>query len=363
LPYIYLPDVASFCTGVCRSSVFSIVDTNQIVGSIVLLIMGIVFHLLQEDNPLAMLSILYPLLKSILTFGRKHPVAVLSVALGAVGMAGLGQNAHRFWLVHLGFGVTYLILLVPLIWGISRLLRWKPKDVDDERAPVVAVIILCCVFIVIVIPFHWDKVASLRSENAKSGSAQSVRAFGIEQGVPIISRDINQILYWVKFNGVDTITPIHVMVPYTVTNLKPTPVMISRLSLEIQGPHETWWKLNNLPTEQPIWAADIMKNPREVSSITLEEGFLEDHVRNVELEPGKTVRGWMLFQYPVDFPRIKTMSTQPIRLTITDTAGDKEVQALDFTSTNSNVLSSGFRFEPVPNVDLTNYKIVTYGPE
>jgi hypothetical protein len=104
-------------------------------------------------------------LKSILSFGRKHPIAALSIALGALGMAELGQNAHKLWLVHLGFGVTYVILLVPLMWGILRLLRWKPETDEDQKAPIVAVIILCFVFIVIVIPFHWDKVSSLKSES------------------------------------------------------------------------------------------------------------------------------------------------------------------------------------------------------
>jgi len=83
-------------------------------------------------------------------------------------MAGLGQNAHHLWLVHLGFCVTYFILLVPLIWGIVRLLQWNSAagtgDSDDEKAPVIAVIILCVVFIAIVVPFHLDKVASLRNE-------------------------------------------------------------------------------------------------------------------------------------------------------------------------------------------------------
>jgi hypothetical protein len=258
-----------------------------------------------------------------------------------------------------------LILVIPLIWGIAKLIGWKPGEgeSDNERAPVAAVVILCCLFILIVIPFHLDKLASLTSENvpAKSGSTQSSPAFGIVEGTPTISRDASQVLYRVRFNGVNVITPIHVMVLYTITNRKPTPVMISRLSLEIRGEHGVWQELNSLPSG-PIWAGDLRK-PTEVSLITPREGFLFDNISNVEIEPGRSVQGWIVCQYPSGFPRIKDVNVQLLRLRIRDTAGDDEVQNPDDPATyNSNVMRSSFHFEPVPDVDLKTFEVKNYGP-
>ena len=76
-------------------------------------------------------------------------------------------------------------------------------------------------------------------------------------------------MYWISFNGTKKITPIHVLAFYTITNRKATPVMISGLSLEMLGMHNTWWPQINLPPEQPIWAADLGRDPKHVTLITL----------------------------------------------------------------------------------------------
>jgi hypothetical protein len=188
----------------------------------------------------------------------------------------------------------------------------------------------------------------------------SEHAFGIIQNTPSLSRRLSRTLYWISLNGVRKITPIHVFVLYTITNLKSTPVMISELSLEMRGEHGTWIPMNNLPTGQPIWMADLRK-PREVSLITPVDGFLVDNARNVELEPGRSIQGWMICQYPSDAFPTQFITEQPLRLKIRDTANDEEVQALDQSTTYSNVLSSSFKVAPA-NVDLTAYEVTTYGP-
>lgn len=145
---------------------------SAIIAYFVLVAMGLLIHLVDRiafnrRSMLRQVSMDSRIsgLKALLSFGRKHLIAVLSIALGALAMAGLGQNAHRLWLVHLGFGVTYLILLTPLIWGIARLLGGIQRETDEERSPVVGVVLLCGLFILIVIPFHSDKVDSLKIEN------------------------------------------------------------------------------------------------------------------------------------------------------------------------------------------------------
>jgi hypothetical protein len=87
-------------------------------------------------------------------------------------------------------------------------------------------------------------------------------------------------------------------------------------------------------------------------------------IRDIELEPGKSVRGWMLGQLPTEFdPPNNALSVQ-VRLKIRDTAGDDEVEAepLRTANRNDNILTSSFRFEPVHGVDLRTYEIITYTP-
>jgi len=98
---------------------------------------------------------------SLAFFVRNHLLTVLAIALGTLAMAGLGQNAHQLWLVHVGFGITYLLLLLPIGWGILKLLGIL-SSAGEERTPVIGVITLCCLFILVLIPFHWDKVSSLK---------------------------------------------------------------------------------------------------------------------------------------------------------------------------------------------------------
>jgi hypothetical protein len=215
---------------------------NMVVGVLTLAFMGIVFHLLQEcrptDTPPDTKSRMSRL-KSILSFGRNHPIAALSTALGALAMAGLGQGAHRVWLVHLGFCVTYLILSIPLAWGILKLLRWGSNGADEEKAAVVAVILLCFLFIVIVIPFHWDKMSSLRGASA---AVPSKPPASIPAVFPVSPTGKN-------------ITPIPIQIPVPRHKPRPKPTAAEPENQPGQ------------PNEQPASNGDLQLLERAVSTV------------------------------------------------------------------------------------------------
>ena len=232
----------------------------------------------------------------------------------------------------------------------SRVRRWS---LIVASWTVVAVVLL-------LVGLVWLKSPSMA---VHSNGPDESSVFGIHKGAAWISPEFSMGLYWVSFNGTKKITPIHVLAFYTITNRKSTPIMISEMSLEMLGAHNTWWTLNNLPTEQPIWAADLGRDPEHVSLITLTDGALIANTRNVELEAGRSVRGWMLCQLPTDFAPLRDKTSLQLRLKIRDTAGDEGVQLPETPSTNDNVLSASFHFEPVPNVNLRDYEVVTYGPQ
>jgi hypothetical protein len=167
-------------------------------------------------------------------------------------------------------------------------------------------------------------------------------------------------IYWIRFTGSKTITPINVVVNYTVTNIKPTPIMIKHLSLEILGTHDTWWTMNNLPALQAIWMVD-RKYPIGVSLITLPDGFLTEKLANTEITPGQSVSGWLLCQLPAEYVPLRDFMSTKLRLRIIDTANDEAVQPVETPTFRDNVLRVAMQFTPVSGEDIRSYKIIPYG--
>ncbi|HKT88457.1 MAG TPA: hypothetical protein VJQ59_08475 [Candidatus Sulfotelmatobacter sp.] len=185
-------------------------------------------------------------------------------------------------------------------------------------------------------------------------------AFAIQEDAAIISPEFNKAMLFVSFDPLKKIAPIHVLAAYTITVLKPTPVMISHISLEMKGSHEIWWPLSNLPTELPIWAADVGQTSRGVTRLIPGQGMLIANVRNVELKTGQVVQGIILCQLPADFTPPKESSNNPIRLRIADTAGDEVFQPPNPPSASANVTSSMFQLRALPDIDIHSYEIVPY---
>ena len=155
------------------------------------------------------------------------------------------------------------------------------------------------------------------------------------------------------------------MVELTLTNVKPTPIVLSNLSLEILGAHGTWWPLTNLPTRLPIWQTDRIKSPTSISLTTLPEGFILDKIGNAELPSQRVVRGWLLCQVPQEFTPLRDFMSTQLRLRVRDTAGDEVVKVLDMTASDpkGNLLYTVMSVRPVYNEDLRKYKIIPYGAD
>jgi hypothetical protein len=171
-------------------------------------------------------------------------------------------------------------------------------------------------------------------------------------------------LLWSPFAGTRKITPIDFMQFYVITNNKSTPILISHLSVEMLKPHG-WWALNNVPDEQPIWIAKLSE-PTKIAQMIPNDGFLTENART-ELQPGKSIQGLMLCQFPNDYVPPDDyvhggFLLPSLRLRIRDSAGDELFQNLDNFNQDANVLRTGFHIEPVTNVDLRNYQIIPYGP-
>ncbi len=203
------------------------------------------------------------------------------------------------------------------------------------------------------------------ASDQKSSSPSVPNAFSIVGSGGFISTAYASGMLWGPFAGTNKMTPISIMQFYTITNLKPTPVLIVSLSIEMSGPHG-WWTLTNVPYQNPIWLAKISENPRGITQMVPQDGFLVEKARE-ELPSGHWIKGWMLCQIPPSYVAVKDNVhggnlLPQFRLRVRDSAGDEAVGPLDQTNRDiGNVLSQGFNIEPVQNVDLSAYEIVPYG--
>jgi hypothetical protein len=103
------------------------------------------------------LSARYHWLEMLTSSKWKHPLGFIALWLGlALAMASLAQNAHSIFLVHLGFGLTYLFLLLALLWIINACANATTK------AGWVLAFLLIVAGIGATVLFHIDKIRSLR---------------------------------------------------------------------------------------------------------------------------------------------------------------------------------------------------------
>jgi hypothetical protein len=94
-----------------------------------------------------------------------HPLVLIPVCVGvAVAMAGMAQNAHTIFLVHLGFSITYLFLFLAFLWWLNS---WKTSDGAKSspntaklRSAAISVIFLLSIAVTGL--YHADKVQSLK---------------------------------------------------------------------------------------------------------------------------------------------------------------------------------------------------------
>lgn len=119
-------------------------------------------------------------------FHWKHPGVLVGIFVAvALGMFTLGQGAHSRFLVHLGFGVAYLSLLLGVMWGIGAwinsdhwenshpgLYKWDKDNIKSYRRSQwlgsIGIFVVFAFFVWITVLFHLDKLSSLPRWEPKS---------------------------------------------------------------------------------------------------------------------------------------------------------------------------------------------------
>jgi hypothetical protein len=219
-------------------------------------------------------------------------------------------------------------------------------------------IAILCLLVAFALAADW-----VLPKSAMVHASGNAHAFGVIVGSSWIApAGFARGLLWSPFTGTNKMTPIDFMQSFVVTNNRSTPILITHLSIEMLQPHG-WWALSNVPDGQPIWVGKLSE-PRNVTRMIPKDGFLIENAE-AELQPGRSIRGLMLCQFPNDYiPPIDHIHggvlIPSLRLHMRDSANDEDFLSLDNLNQDVNVLRTGFDIEPV-NVDLSAYQIVPYG--
>jgi len=219
-------------------------------------------------------------------------------------------------------------------------------------------IVALCLLIFSALAVDW-----ILPKSATDHASVNVHVFGVIVGGSWIApAGFAHGLLWSPFAGTNKMTPIDFMQSYVITNNKSIPILITHLSVEMLQPHG-WWALSNVPDGQPIWVGKLSE-PKKVTQMIPKDGFLMENA-GVELQPGRSIRGLMLCQFPTDYVPPEDhihggVLLPSLRLHIRDSANDEDIQSLDNLNQDVNVLRTGFDIEPV-NADLSAYQIVPYG--
>lgn len=280
-------------------------------------------------------------------------VGIVGPSIVLLGFGVLSMSPPETKLAQWCFAVGYLIILAKIVYWVTF---------ERAEPPLQRAVFTALIFAAAGVLWFSSSMFALSKHGMPNLPQSSQSAFAITQSTAWVSPEFSDCIYWISFNGSRNITPIHVMVFYIITNLKSTPVLISRLSLELHGSHDTWWALNRLPTNQPIISADLAHTPQKVNLITLPDGFLADKVANVELAAGASAQGWLLYQLPADYAFPRDINELKLRLTVHDTAGDVGVQPAVRPSTDGSILFTAMHIGEALNVNLIrDYQIITYG--
>jgi hypothetical protein len=304
---------------------------------------------------------------------RKHPEALPAITIisPSVPRDQLGRG-DTWTILGVLLGVLFVVVLPPLLAKIPIFILvcsglvwlthksyWTLSWSRSLRALVsLATVTICSALAVPQFVAQWR---SGQHFVGQSRSDPKGAAMAITQGTVWEAPDLFHGIYFMRFNFTKKITPINIMADYAITNTKGVPLTIKSLSLEMFGKHGTWWPLTSLPTHHPIWSGDLSGQHPGVEVITLTEGFLMDKISNAELQPGQTVRGWLLCQIPADYLPPKGPSTAPLRLRVKDTAGDEVLQEIESLTQNDNTLYTAMGFVPDPNENLRDYELIVYG--
>jgi hypothetical protein len=308
-------------------------------------------------------------------YWRKHPEASQPTTVAVVSSAdqkGQLSRSDTWTILGVLLGVLFVIVFPPLYVKIPAFvlvcagLAWLAHRSHwvtewsflQKNFASVLVVLICGA---IAVPQFVTQWRSERRPVGQFGNGPNKAVLTITQGTVWEAPDLFHGIYFMHFNFTKKITPINIMADYAITNTKGVPLTVKSLSLEMFGKHGTWWPLTSLPTHYAIWSGDLSRQQPGVEVITLTEGFLMDKLSNTELQPGETVRGWLLYQIPADYLPPKNLSTAPLRLRVTDTAGDEVLQSIESLTQNDNTLYTAMGFVPDPTVNLKDYELIVYG--
>jgi hypothetical protein len=147
------------------------------------------------------------------------------------------------------------------------------------------------------------------------------------------------------------VSPVPASLYIRLVNLQSIPSEISLFTVEVELTGQKWifpasW-LKAVPVSSRIPLLWMNPPPELARRLTLNGPQLQPILKNGPLEPHKTIRGWMLF----DFPSQYDSAVHPLmyRITVKDTAGHKTTAILSGPTERENVFPErGYNIDSVP---------------
>jgi hypothetical protein len=201
--------------------------------------------------------------------------------------------------------------------------------------------------LIVLITFGFTRLAKNNesSPNDDNGSKTIKPAFAVRA-----EHIIDEKLPWFWSVPNSTVAcPAPIAIYLDVTNLQPIPSVIDKLQVEMRSHSGAWVPLPRLNTLDPI----IYAGPKMEMMLRVETQFLDRLLQSHNLASHETVRGWALFDRPIE------ESVFAIRVKMSDFAGISYTSDA-FIPERGNVQDVSIKLK-APPLDLSHYKVSDCG--
>jgi hypothetical protein len=269
-------------------------NSSQVIGAVVLTIMGVVFHFLQEDNPLAMFSSFAHWLREFNErFAEWSGISkqwIVKAEIGGLFFFGLGMMQIGEYAIAVGCWVILAFI------GVSKALDWDGVPGRDGRAiamllklGLVILVVVACVFLITITNLRrddepWSNLQKLWG--MKPHFSMRVTTLATNGALPVWALDTRA-----SREGYFCRVPI--MAEVYLTNTQTHAAMLTDLHVEAMDVNGQWEKVSIINSDfaSPIYVGSDLKNVRQIEAT--DGKYLDQQIVGKNIGPGETKSGWL----------------------------------------------------------------------